>query len=114
MFLPSTRVDVYRDTDPTDVDIFGDPTETGASLPLHTAVLVSLSEDSELRGSPADLNNDVVRTVTVRAQQQVSFREGDRLRDLRSGFWYQVQKVHVPQSFVGAAPCRLVCKRIGS
>lgn len=114
MFLPSTRVDVYRDANVTDVDIFGDATETSSASPIFPSVLVSLSEDSESRGTSADLNNDVVRTVTVRAEQRADIREGDRLRDLRSGFWYQVQKVTAPQSFFGVAPCRLTCKRIGT
>lgn len=114
MFLASTTVAVYRDSDTTDVNVFGDPTETGAAVPFLSSVPVSVAEVKEDRGAPADLTNDVVRHTVMRVAQRWGIREGDRLRDDRTGDWYQVHAVRTPQPFAGVPPCTLTCKRIGA
>lgn len=111
-FVPTTTVDVWRDTDSDDENVFGDPTETG-STPLYTGVPASVVMSGFSRSTLTDLSEDRVLTYTVRVAQRWGIREGDRLRDNRVDRQYVVAETSYPPSLVGQPSARLVCTRVG-
>lgn len=113
MFLPTTTVDLHRDADPADADVFGDPTETGTT-PLAEDVPASVVMSSFSRSTLADLSEDRVITWTVRLARRWGVRSGDRVYDRQTGAWYLVGEVSTPPSLAGAPSSRLVCTQVGT
>lgn len=112
MFLPTTRVDIYRDTDDTDVNVFGDETETG-TRPIYQNVPASITEASQTRFSAVDLRLEKVEEFAVRLASHAAVREGDRLQDLQDRSWYRITGISDQRSLVSGNSRRMLCKRVG-
>lgn len=112
MFLPTTKVDVYRDTDETDTNVFGTATETG-SYPILVGVPAAVSTRDVNRNRPVDVDEQRVEQFVVRVASTWGIREGDRLKDRRTTQTYVVAEAGTGSTGVGVASARLVCTRVG-
>jgi hypothetical protein len=113
MFLATTTVSIFRDSDADDRNVFGDETETGTT-PITTAVPASVVEDRQDRFGLADLRQEKVEYCILRMALNVDVREGDRLHDERANQWHQVVGLSRPQSPTGLGSIRVATKRIGT
>lgn len=112
MFMPTTVIDVYRDTDTSDTNVFGDPVETGnRAWKENVPASIALSDVS--RSTLAELSEDRVATYSVRVSGSAELREGDRIRDRKSGLRYQVREISPGWAGMGASSARMVCVRVG-
>jgi hypothetical protein len=104
MSRATTTIDVFRDSDDTDHDEWGDEVETGP------AVLSKLPASILLRSSrPMESDGDTPQPKGTNYVGRVGYgtdvREGDRVRDV-NGSWYAVSGVTDPPSLPGVRPDR--------
>lgn len=92
----TTKVDVYRDSDDTDHDAWGDDVETGPAVleGQPASILLRSTRPIEADG---DTPSPKGRNYVGRIGYGVDVREGDRLRDV-NGSWYAVAQVTDPPS----------------
>lgn len=107
----TTTVDVHRDADATDVDGYGDETET-AGAAVYSRIPFSLIERTRLVPD-ASLSGMVPVSIHVgRCGSEYDIRRGDRVQDVGGdGAWYAVADVAKPQSPVGTLDRRLTLRR---
>lgn len=104
MSRATTKVDVYRDSDDTDVDAWGDEVETGVAVTtgIPASILLRSSRPMEADG---DTPQPKGRNYVGRVGYGADVREGDRLRDV-NGAWFAVAGVTDPPSLPGVRPDR--------
>lgn len=111
--MPTTKVDVWRDSDEEDENVFGTPVETG-TVPLLTDIPAAVSSRIVTRQSDVDSNAPQrVEVFTVRVLSKWGVREGDRLKDKNTGQTYLVDRIPTSPTLIGVPSARLECSRSG-
>lgn len=112
LFIPTTRIDVYRDTDTEDTNVFGDGTETGTA-PILINIPAAVGDRAIGRNRPVDVDEQRVEQFPVRVSSTWGIQEGDRLVDRRTRQTYLVGTAGTAGTGVGVTSARLVCTRVG-
>lgn len=113
IFMPTTKVDLYRDADETDENVFGTEIETGTA-PLAVGIPAAVSSRIVTRQTSVDSTAPMrVEVFTVRVLASYGVREGDRLKDQKTGQTYLVNTIPTAPTLIGVPSARLECSRVG-
>lgn len=117
----TTTIDIWRDTDTSDTDAYGDGTETGGA-PLRAGVPVSLIEqERRLYGQPSPHGGEggeesgdmrIVKFIVARGPNDLDVVIGDRVQDTADGEWYSVADVVRPKNSVIALDVRMNLRKL--
>lgn len=107
--LPNTTVSILRGET---IDEFGDPIDSDDSV--NAGVPISIIEYSRRIFLPAEGRETIVRQMMGRVRPGFDIREGDRLRDDRTGEVYLIEGISNPKLGTGISDFRIFLRRIDS
>lgn len=112
--IATTRVAVLRTAAPT-TDTLGDETyENDTDVAGYEDLPASIIEASRTVQDPATGTVRTVRQYTGRLPGNIELREGDRIRDNRTGRIYSiVEDEHTPRGISGRSSLTLTLRRTG-
>jgi hypothetical protein len=106
-FLATTRVTILRGTA---TDRYGDDVDTDTVVAVD--VPASILERPVTGARPAGGRTDTQRTHALRVWKAVDVRQGDRIRDQKTGFIYAVTTQAPSTNPVGLGSTRLDLQRV--
>lgn len=110
--LATTRGEVLRGTAD---DVFGEPADTDTVAPGLDDIALSIIERDRREYDPATGTTRVVRELVGRVRPATAdIRDGDRIRDKRTGIIYIIdEKTRTPRSISGRASLTLALRATG-
>jgi hypothetical protein len=95
-------------------DIFGDPTDADTVVAGLSDIPLSVIEKDRREYDPATGTTRVVRELVGRVPAHLDIRDGDRIRDNRTGITYIIdEKERQPRSISGRASLTLSLRATG-
>lgn len=117
----TTRASVWRDTDTTDTDAYGDGVETGGTPHLTGVPMSIIEQEKRLFGQPTPQGGEpgeesgdmrIIKFVVARAGFGTDVQIGDRIQDEADGTFYSVTDVVLPKNAVIAMDVRMNLRRL--
>lgn len=113
-FLASTLLEIYRDNTglAASGSFDGYDDDADSTTPLSTDNPAHLHNASTVTLDPVSGRKTMIEKWTGRLRPGTDVRPSDRVKDLRTGFWFVVDEVFSPPLVIGAADVRLKLTRV--